>query len=127
MQCSKTRPVWLSRWLCAGQQGAGVLSEENQGPEKQTNPPPSYLSSGDKGVSCSKKKKKKRLKLTPSKISIYIYWPQQFCMLVLINVIVGECLVVKLGFHPALWWWRIHLHVAFEYRAPGIPQAKTVP
>lgn len=31
-------PRWLlRRWLCAGGQGTGVLSEENQGPERQIN------------------------------------------------------------------------------------------
>uniref|UniRef100_A0A673VHU9 Uncharacterized protein n=1 Tax=Suricata suricatta TaxID=37032 RepID=A0A673VHU9_SURSU len=33
----KTRPVWPSRWLCAGGQGVRVLSEENQSPERQIN------------------------------------------------------------------------------------------
>ena len=51
----KTRPVWSSRWLCARGQGAGILSEEYQGPEKQINPPPSYLISCKKGVYCYKK------------------------------------------------------------------------
>ena len=41
-------------WLCTRGQGAGVLSEENQGPEKQRNPPPSDVSSCNKGVYWSK-------------------------------------------------------------------------
>lgn len=31
----KTRPAWLSRWLHASRQEAGVLFEENHGPESK--------------------------------------------------------------------------------------------
>ena len=51
----KSPVFWPSRWLCARQQGAELPSEENQGLERQTNLPPSYLSSSNKGVYCSKK------------------------------------------------------------------------
>lgn len=45
----------LHRWLRAGGQGAGALSEGKQGLERQTNPLPSCPSSCNKGVYCSKK------------------------------------------------------------------------
>lgn len=51
----KTRPTWLSRWLCASKQGGGVLAEANQGPGRQIYPLSSYLSSCNQGVYCSKK------------------------------------------------------------------------
>uniref|UniRef100_A0A8B9WEK1 40S ribosomal protein S8 n=1 Tax=Bos mutus grunniens TaxID=30521 RepID=A0A8B9WEK1_BOSMU len=49
----KTRPVWPSRRLCARGKRARVLSEEDQGPERQINPLLSCLSSSNKGVYCS--------------------------------------------------------------------------
>ena len=42
------------KWLRARGQGARVLCEGNQGTERQINPPPSYASSCNKGVYCSR-------------------------------------------------------------------------
>ena len=56
----KTRPVWPSRRLCARGKRAQVLSQGDQGPDRQINPLPSYLSSSNKGVYCSKKKSNQR-------------------------------------------------------------------
>lgn len=55
-----------------------------------------------------------RLNLTLTTISIYIRGTQQFCRLILINIILSENVVVKLGFHPPPWCCRIHFHIAFE-------------
>ena len=54
----KTRPVWPSRQLHARGKRARVLSEEDQGRERQINPLPSCLSSSNKGIYCSKQNKR---------------------------------------------------------------------
>ena len=47
-------PNLAYKWLRARGQGARVLSEGNQGTERQINPPPSYASSCNKGIYCSR-------------------------------------------------------------------------
>ena len=48
-----------SKWLCARGQGARVPVEENHGPERQINPPPSYSVHIIKTFIVLKRKKKK--------------------------------------------------------------------
>lgn len=68
----KSPVFWPRRWLCARQQGAELPSEENQGLERQTNLPPSYLSSSNKGVYCSKKEEMGKTEMIKEKWNLGI-------------------------------------------------------